>query len=124
VHRTEETGREIGFDGPQHVMFNALPPFHIAGVGLTLLTLGRGGQSVCMAEFDPARLIAGHRAHRVTHMFLVPAMILALVNVPWGRAGRLFVAAVDLVRRLADQRKRAGGRNAGLRLRPSCSSTG
>ena len=79
---TEETGREIGFDGPQHVMFNALPPFHIAGVGLTLLTLGRGGQSVCMAEFDPARLIESIARHRVTHMFLVPAMILALVNTP------------------------------------------
>ncbi len=79
---TEQTGGELGFDGPQHVMFNALPPFHIAGVGLTLLTLGRGGQSVCLPEFDPQRVIAGIAQYRVTHLFLVPAMILALINTP------------------------------------------
>jgi acyl-CoA synthetase (AMP-forming)/AMP-acid ligase II len=79
---TEETGGEIGFNGAQQVMFNALPPFHIAGVGLTLLTLGRGGQSVCMPEFDPPRIIEAIAEHRITHLFLVPAMILALVNTP------------------------------------------
>ncbi|MCX7272392.1 MAG: long-chain-fatty-acid--CoA ligase [Burkholderiales bacterium] len=84
---TEQTGSEIGFDGPAHVMFNALPPFHIAGVGLTLLTLGRGGQSVCMPEFDPPRIIEGIAQHRITHLFLVPAMILALISTPGVEAG-------------------------------------
>jgi acyl-CoA synthetase (AMP-forming)/AMP-acid ligase II len=84
---TEETGAQIGFNGREHAMFNALPPFHIAGVGLTLLTLGRGGLSVCMPEFDPPRIIAAIGEHRVSHLFLVPAMILALVNTPGAERG-------------------------------------
>jgi acyl-CoA synthetase (AMP-forming)/AMP-acid ligase II len=84
---TEETGAQLGFDGPQHVMFNALPPFHIAGVGFTLLTLGRGGQSVCMPEFDPPRIVAAIGEHRITHLFLVPAMILAMIQTPGAERG-------------------------------------
>jgi fatty-acyl-CoA synthase len=68
-------------------MFNALPPFHIAGVGFTLLTLGRGGQSVCMPEFDPPRIVAAIGEHRITHLFLVPAMILAMIDTPGADRG-------------------------------------
>jgi fatty-acyl-CoA synthase len=63
-------------------MFNALPAFHIAGLGLALISIARGGQTVCQPEFDPARVIAGVGEHRITHMFLVPAMILALIRTP------------------------------------------
>ncbi len=77
-----ETGRELGCDGPDSVMFNALPPFHIAGVGFSLLTLAAGGESVCLPEFEPNTVIEAIGKHRITHTFLVPAMILTLINTP------------------------------------------
>jgi acyl-CoA synthetase (AMP-forming)/AMP-acid ligase II len=70
------------FDGARSVMINALPAFHIAGIGLALLTLAAGGVSVLQPEFEPKAIIAGIGEHRVTHVFLVPAMILALLHTP------------------------------------------
>ena len=71
-----------GFRGGQSVMFNALPSFHIAGIELALLTLLLGGETVLQPEFDPQRILPAIGEHRVTHMFLVPAMIMVLVNTP------------------------------------------
>jgi acyl-CoA synthetase (AMP-forming)/AMP-acid ligase II len=70
------------FDGARSVMINALPAFHIAGIGLALLSLAAGGVSVLQPEFDPKAIITGIGEHRVTHVFLVPAMILALLHSP------------------------------------------
>ncbi len=70
------------FDGERSVMINALPAFHIAGIGLALLTLAAGGVSILQPDFDPQGIIAGIGEHRVTHVFLVPVMILALLNAP------------------------------------------
>ena len=70
------------FEGERSVMINALPAFHIAGIGLALLTLAAGGVSVLQPDFDPQGIIAGIGQHRVTHVFLVPAMILALLRTP------------------------------------------
>ena len=71
-----------GFEGGKSVMFNALPSFHIAGIELALLTLLVGGVTVLQPEFEPHRIIPALGEHRITHMFLVPAMIMALINTP------------------------------------------
>ncbi len=71
-----------GFRAGKSVMFNALPAFHIAGIELALLTLLLGGETVVQPEFDPQKIIPAIGEHRVTHMFLVPAMIMVLVNTP------------------------------------------
>jgi len=78
----------IGYQGPPHVMLNVLPTYHIAGVGVGLLTASRGGYSVLFPEFDPARVAAAIGEHRVTHAFLVPAMIQFMLQVPGVAAGR------------------------------------
>ncbi len=70
------------FEGNKSVMFNALPAFHIAGIELALLTLLLGGVTIVQPDFDPQKIIPAIGEHRVTHMFLVPAMIMALVNTP------------------------------------------
>ena len=72
----------IGYHGAPDVMLNALPTYHIAGVGVALLTASRGGPSVLYPDFDPARVIAAIAEHRVTHSFLVPAMIQFMLQVP------------------------------------------
>ncbi len=69
-----------GFRGGKSVMFNALPSFHIAGMELALLTLLLGGETVLQPDFDPHKILPAIGEHRVTHMFLVPAMIMVLVN--------------------------------------------
>jgi len=71
-----------GFQGGKSVMFNALPCFHIAGMELALLTLLLGGETVLQPDFDPQKILPALGEHRITHMFLVPAMIMVLVNTP------------------------------------------
>ncbi|MDH5211945.1 MAG: long-chain-fatty-acid--CoA ligase [Betaproteobacteria bacterium] len=65
----------IGYRGAPDIMLNALPTYHIAGVGVALLTAQRGGASVLYPDFDPAKMLDAIAEHRVTHAFLVPAMI-------------------------------------------------
>jgi len=77
----------IGYRGPGEVMLNVLPTYHIAGVGVALLTASRGGPSVLYPDFDPAQAIAAIAEHRVTHAFLVPAMIQFMLQVPGVAAG-------------------------------------
>src|SRR5512132_4375055 len=76
----------IGYRGAPDVMLNALPTYHIAGVGVALLTASKGGMSVLYPDFDPARTIAAIAEHRITHSFLVPAMIQFMLQAPGATA--------------------------------------
>ncbi len=73
---------EIGYRGAPDVFLNVLPAFHIAGVGIGLMTAAHGGKSVVHPEFNPMAVLAAIDEHRVTHAFLVPAMIQFLLQVP------------------------------------------
>ena len=72
----------IGYYGAPDVMLNALPTYHIAGVGVALLTACKGGMSVLYPDFDPVKVIGAIAEHRITHSFLVPAMIQFMLQVP------------------------------------------
>ena len=72
----------IGYQGDGSVMLNALPTFHIAGIGIGLMTYAHGGKSVLFPDFDPPRILDAIEQHRITHSFLVPAMIQFLLMVP------------------------------------------
>lgn len=72
----------IAYQGPPDVMLNSLPTYHIAGVGVGLLTASKGGMSVLYPDFDPAKVVAAIAEHRITHSFLVPAMIQFMLQVP------------------------------------------
>ena len=72
----------IGYYGAPDVMLNALPTYHIAGVGVALLTACKGGASVLYPDFDPVQVIKSIAEHRITHSFLVPAMIQFMLQVP------------------------------------------
>jgi len=64
------------------VQLNSLPNYHIAGMGVVMLLWYEGGTTVLYPEFDPATILAGVAEHGITHMFLVPAMILFLLQTP------------------------------------------
>jgi len=72
----------IGYHGPPQVMLNVLPTFHIAGIGIAMCTYCAGGKSVLFPDFDPPRVLDAIEQHRITHSFLVPAMIQFLLQVP------------------------------------------
>jgi len=64
------------------VMLNALPNFHVSGMVNMMSTLYEGGTTVCYPEFVPAMVIQGLQEHRITHTFVVPAMLQFLLNAP------------------------------------------
>ena len=82
VSMMESVSKAIGYHGAPDVMLNALPTYHIAGVGVALLTASKGGTSVLYPDFDPATVVAAIGEHRITHSFLVPAMIQFMLQVP------------------------------------------
>ncbi|MBK4738706.1 long-chain-fatty-acid--CoA ligase [Noviherbaspirillum pedocola] len=78
-----ETVRGLfGYGKRPTVTLNVAPTFHIGGLGLSFVVLYNGGASVTYPEFVPAQVVAAFTQHRVTHSFLVPAMIHALLQVP------------------------------------------
>ena len=73
--------REWNFN-EHSVLGNPLPTFHIAGMTMLLLTLYTGGQTAAYPDFDPAGFIQSIAQHGVTHTFLVPAMLLFILQHP------------------------------------------
>jgi acyl-CoA synthetase (AMP-forming)/AMP-acid ligase II len=74
--------QEWAYDPRVHVNLNVLPAFHIAGAGVALMTHAFGGRSVTMPDFDPVAALDAIERERVTHAFLVPAMIQFMLAVP------------------------------------------
>ena len=60
----------------------AMPLFHIGGSGWALAGMSRGGTSVILREMDPAELVRLIESERITHAFLVPAALMAVLGVP------------------------------------------
>ena len=61
---------------------NPLPTFHVAGMTMLLLTVHAGGLTVAFPTFEPAQFIEAIAAERITHAFLVPAMLLFMLQQP------------------------------------------
>ena len=74
--------REWTYRPQEHVNMNVLPAFHIAGLGVALMTHALGGRSVTLPDFEPRTVLDALVGERVTHLFLVPAMIQFLMQVP------------------------------------------
>jgi len=60
----------------------AMPLFHIGGSGWALCGMSRGGTSVILRDMDPNELLRLVAAERVTHAFLVPAVLMVLLSMP------------------------------------------
>jgi len=63
-----------------------MPLFHIGGSGWGLVGLFRGVESVLMRDPDPATILRLIPEYRITKAFLVPALILFLLQTPQCRA--------------------------------------
>jgi long-chain acyl-CoA synthetase len=60
----------------------AMPLFHIGGSGWALSGMSRGGMSVILRDMDPVEVLRLVAAERITHAFLVPAVLMALLATP------------------------------------------
>jgi long-chain acyl-CoA synthetase len=60
----------------------AMPLFHIGGSGWALFGMSNGVESVVVRDIDPAMILQLIPQHRITHAFLVPAVLLFLTLVP------------------------------------------
>jgi long-chain acyl-CoA synthetase len=60
----------------------AMPLFHIGGTGWALAGMSRGGTSVILRDMDPAELVRLIGTERISHAFLVPAVLMAVLGVP------------------------------------------
>jgi long-chain acyl-CoA synthetase len=60
----------------------AMPLFHIGGSGWALTAMSRGGTSVILRDMDPAELIRLVERERITHAFVVPAVLMLLLSTP------------------------------------------
>ena len=58
------------------------PLFHIGGAGYGLTAIGQGGTTVVARDLSPANLLRLVAEHRVTHSFLVPALVQMLIEAP------------------------------------------
>jgi len=61
---------------------NALPVFHIAGMTMLMTGLHTGCKTVTFPDFDPAGFARAIGEDRITHAFLVPAMIMLMLAQP------------------------------------------
>ncbi|MGH8595834.1 MAG: AMP-binding protein, partial [Gammaproteobacteria bacterium] len=59
-----------------------MPVFHIAGTNMGVLTLAQGGTAVILKEVDPGRMLELIPQYRVNHLFVVPAVILFMLQHP------------------------------------------
>jgi len=84
VSTCETVARDWGF-GAGDVNGNPLPTFHVAGMTMLLLTVHAGGVTVAFPTFEPPQFIAAIARERITHAFLVPAMLLFMLQQPSAR---------------------------------------
>ncbi|MEQ1788682.1 MAG: AMP-binding protein, partial [Acidimicrobiales bacterium] len=69
------------------VILHTIPLFHVNGWGTPHFLTGLGGVHVLLPRFDPGEVLRLTEAHRVSRLFLVPAMARLLLDDP-SRASR------------------------------------
>jgi long-chain acyl-CoA synthetase len=60
----------------------AMPLFHVGGSGWALLGLTLGAHTVIMREVEPISLLRAFEDDRISHAFIVPAVIMMLLATP------------------------------------------
>ncbi len=81
--------------GTDAVVQVAMPLFHVGGMSYALLAVAAGARMEVMRTPDPAAILEMFERDRVTHTFLVPALMGAMAQVP-GAADRDYSSLVAL----------------------------
>ncbi len=75
-------GANMNYRPGVSVILSVAPSFHIGGFGGSLVVMYNGCTTLAFPAFDPAQVVGAISRHRVTHTFMVPAMINMLLQVP------------------------------------------
>jgi acyl-CoA synthetase (AMP-forming)/AMP-acid ligase II len=75
--------------GPESRLMVAMPMYHIAGCTLAAGSIYAGIPSVIMREPDPVAIAQAIDAHQITHVFLVPVLLLFMQQLPQVREADL-----------------------------------
>ncbi|HEY1707865.1 MAG TPA: long-chain-fatty-acid--CoA ligase [Rhizomicrobium sp.] len=67
---------------PEDTVLVAMPVFHVAGVNLGLMSISQGSRGVILGDVDPTEILRLIEAKGITQAFLVPAVILFLLQHP------------------------------------------
>ncbi|MBI1330076.1 MAG: long-chain-fatty-acid--CoA ligase [Alphaproteobacteria bacterium] len=65
---------------PDDTVLIAMPFFHVAGVNIGLLSLSQGARGIVLGDVDPKEILRLVRDKGITQMFIVPAVILFLLQ--------------------------------------------
>jgi acyl-CoA synthetase (AMP-forming)/AMP-acid ligase II len=68
--------------GPDSRVQVAMPLFHVGGTSYALLAIAAGGHVHVLRMPDPAAVVDMLEGERITHTFLVPALLAAITQVP------------------------------------------
>ncbi len=79
--RTSGQVEGFAYDAGDTVLI-VMPLFHVAGTNISFAALASGCRVIVLAEFNTAEVLRLIEAERVAHLFLVPAMIQALLQRP------------------------------------------
>ena len=60
----------------------AMPTFHVAGVNVGVLGLAQGSENIILKDVDPTVIIDLIETHKIAYCFIVPAVILFLMQHP------------------------------------------
>jgi acyl-CoA synthetase (AMP-forming)/AMP-acid ligase II len=63
-------------------VMNVMPLFHVAGVNVSLMALAHGCRLVLVRNFDAVQVVRMIAAERVADIFVVPSMLLMLLQTP------------------------------------------
>ncbi|HWA90725.1 MAG TPA: long-chain-fatty-acid--CoA ligase [Rhizomicrobium sp.] len=72
----------LGQYEPDDVVLIAMPFFHVAGVNIGLLSLAQGALGLVLHETEPGEILRLIHEKKVTYAFLVPALILFVLQHP------------------------------------------
>lgn len=83
--------------GPDSVYLSPAPLYHAAPLGWSMAVHRIGGTVVVMDHFDPEALLVAIEQYRVTHVQLVPTMMVRLLKLPAERRAAADLSSLQMV---------------------------
>jgi long-chain acyl-CoA synthetase len=71
---------EFGAAAPDEALLMAVPPYHIAGISALLSSTYCARRIVMLPNFEPSEWVRLLREERITHAFLVPTMLVRILE--------------------------------------------
>jgi long-chain acyl-CoA synthetase len=88
---------EFGSAAAEEATLVAVPPYHIAGISAVLSSTYAGRRVVMLPAFDPAEWLRVARSEHVTQAFVVPTMLVRIMEHLAGQGGSVALPALRAI---------------------------